>query len=957
MINILPTGFNRNGQTGIFTPNSQITFTELYKLVTTDKALQDLTKKARQKVQDFKHYSGGDKDFLKVLKKKATNAKMYGVPHLQPSFSGSSFSQYLHIDIDKVDNVGEVFTMLCGLDCVTFAARTLSGAGVFALVKLENKECSPEVFEVIKIGFKNYLKERKCSLEIDDAVCFYHTRAVCADPFAYLNLDAKNFDFTKHITNTEATKSKALQQKNDSNQQPRNVFAVDFTPREQRIDKSEVREALDFLIAVGANFAKCHSDYFKVFAACCYAAKNNLEAYNLTKEVLKNSHNFWASDCSFRTDLETKDCEKASKYSPLYAIQQAQKFGFFGYSNDVYLEHEGDNVTDCLEKNGLSLDFFFNGFIIAKTGAGKTYFIRSQVKQGKKIILLVPTNQLCEDVAAEAKRDGIKCEVWDSKHKRDADLDCSFFVATYNSFENLACNLEDFKGAKDYILVLDEAHTISTDTYKTDKDSISIFQAITRCKHLFKGVVGLTATPTLYSTEHSLFSFKRYYLKTKTKSTKNLKIVLTKHIFNTQCKEILAAVERGVFVLLHLNSKGEGLEKIKAFLKEYNITFRCLNADTKQEDALLELVNNKVIEGVQVYICTNVVREGVSIKGIKEAVVVSCSPTTSANDLEQISNRFRESKITLVCARMEGRETKKLFFSFAKQDKELRKNAETMSSVLTKNHQREIQKYNAYSNSNHEAAKVLAGSNCCCYDKHTRSFYVCENLISGALNKEYDSYILDDIERFSEKMKVFQWVVEETTDSVQNLAVTAFKSKSTREVIEEVKTVLGEGTGVLCAKGERIKETVLILCKKYGNETILQAFEGVQTSKDLEKLEKRLKMHFSSSGPVRGLIDVFEGKLIEGERYERKEILDIYNSARRANGLLGKRDCWGELQNIIQVKQSGDKYVVKKCRFIKRKTDFFTTVQPLKIQALQPLYSTTKKNLKNEHEVLSYCPF
>jgi hypothetical protein len=960
MVNILPLGFNRKGKTGIYTPNTPITLQELYTKVTSCQKLQSLTEKARVKVAAFKHYKeteNPDETKLNQLAEEATNAKIYGLPHLQPSFNSESFSGFLHIDIDNVVDVKSVFDNLCTLDCISFAARTVSGKGIFCLVKVDLTNFHTAKYQSLLEAFSSY--SSTLNIPKNDIFHIGQTRAIASDKFAYLNLTAKNFEYQNYLTEEEKVKSKRAKKEKDTQN------TVDFCPVAHDIDKNEVLQALKFLIAKNANFAECYNDYFQTFAACCYVSGTNSEAYDLTDEVLKASLTYQVSD--FKLNLRGKDCEKASTYSPIYILKQAQKLGFIYNPVTVETLHlEGLNVAHGLSLNNIAFKDLNRSVLVAPTGSGKSWYIRSIVEKGligEKIVLCVPTNQLCKEVAAEAKISGIECEIWDGANKRDANLCAVFFVCTYNSFLDLVYNLDCLGTVKNYNLILDEAHGVGVDTYKTDKDNNSIFAAI--CTHLdsFKSVVGLTATPVYFSKLHPLHFFKTLRLKITATSVKKCFLVQAPDgLFLERCRQILQAIKEGRFILLHLNSKGANLDKYKNFLVASGVSFRLLNADTKKEDALLELVNNKVIEGVQVYICTNVIREGVSIKNIKEVTVISCDSTASVNDLEQVANRFRETNINLVVVRNDtkkegAKRAKRDFFSFEKTDAHYTDVAAQTAKVLTLQLQHEVIDLGFYNTKEHEAARTAAGLDLCFYNKNLLAFTPCASLVTGAINKDFASYVLECKERTQQAFEGFGWTVAHIEGTGEILTVTKEKGKSNKEVISEVKRFLIEGVDVvLCKRGEVVKTKIEGLCKKHGQEVVFRALDKIETSQQLTKLDKRLKFLSSKSGVVKQLIDTFRVLVTaakeeseHGGKLSRTSLCRTWNEAREAVGLHWKKDCWHDLQLVVEVTQSKDIYVVKLLDFYLDFSKIFTTVNPLIINKL------TGKS--NTNEVLSFCPF
>jgi hypothetical protein len=241
------------------------------------------------------------------------------------------------------------------------------------------------------------------------------------------------------------------------------------------------------------------------------------------------------------------------------------------------------------------------------------------------------------------------------------------------------------------------------------------------------------------------------------------------------------------------------------------------------------------------------------------------------------------------------------------------------------------------------------------YHQSSATFEVCKTSISQAVNKRIDSFTLESKYRVKNELEAFGWCVEIIEGTSERLDVTKPKTKSYKDVLKEVKSVLIENLTVeLCTRGEEAKQRIEKLSAKYGMEAIFTALEYVETRQQLTRLERRLVcLRDKTTRPAAAARDKFLASLVEGKHYDRQQITKLYKEAfvKLGGEHSNPEAAWSMVQNYVEVIQKRKKYTVKFLKFSLEKNQNFTV--------LNRCNSLKNNELKNDFDFmpLTNTPF
>lgn len=305
----------------------------------------------------------------------------------------------------------------------------------------------------------------------------------------------------------------------------------------------------------------------------------------------------------------------------------------------------------------------FKVVIDAPTGVGKNIAVIQNAKKDRTI-LVVPLQKLIKSVLADVEKYCPDLKVGCLYEGVDTvEKDCDLYVTSYNSFvgsenaktsKSLLNKLDDFDYHvyKDFLLVIDEIHTINYDRFKqlSKTDSNFFINIINNAKR-FERFIGLTGTlnSTLPLEVDRIIEVRR-----KTLDIKKEYGYIIKNSFGdaSDFKIIQNYIGKGYFPLIYKqNTKKDGWRgKMEEYALNNGFNLAFLNAKEKESSANEEIINKQLIsEEWSGLVVTSAVREGVSTFFEKpKKVVCLMLDTVDADTAQQISHRIRNASEVLI---------------------------------------------------------------------------------------------------------------------------------------------------------------------------------------------------------------------------------------------------------------------------------------------------------------------
>jgi hypothetical protein len=347
----------------------------------------------------------------------------------------------------------------------------------------------------------------------------------------------------------------------------------------------------------------------------------------------------------------------------------------YNYKIEQYLYRTFDTVVLPALNEGeyLSKYFDYSNFgtstkdfkvvIDAPTGVGKNIAVIQNAKKDRTI-LVVPLQKLIKSVLADVEKYCPELKVgclYEGVDTIEKGLD--LYVTSYNSFvgsennknsKSLLNKLDDFdyNVYNDFLLVIDEIHTINYDRFKQVRktDSNFFINIINNAKR-FKRFVGLTGTlnSTLPLNVDKVIEVRR--------STVDIKkeygyIIKNSFEDSADFNIIKSYIDKGYFPLIYKqNTKKDGWRgKMEEYAVTNGLNFAFLNAKEKSSEANSEIIDKQCIsEEWSGLVVTSAVREGVSTFFEKpKKVVCLMLDTVDADTAQQISHRIRNASEVLI---------------------------------------------------------------------------------------------------------------------------------------------------------------------------------------------------------------------------------------------------------------------------------------------------------------------
>lgn len=384
----------------------------------------------------------------------------------------------------------------------------------------------------------------------------------------------------------------------------------------------------------------------------------------ITRKITENEENIFiiirkfVLDCiSYNVDnLEIVDFMRNNicyhsidRYVKYYESDFLDK-GFYEYSRGIrqkVIEEKKNNIEFSKffvlkygkqKVSDLNLTFTEPTYIVGKPNMGKTYSICN--KKDEKLILVCP-NTAAVDSAAEQYsiqryREGF----------RISDYSATKFICTADSLEKLTYDLRNNNCKLDeFVLYIDEAHTLATSTSKTYKNKV--LNTVMDLLPLFKNFILMSGTP--FKVSHPALNNMKYInVEWDTIPTTNAQIVNYKDklvAFENKFRSI--DVDGKPHFVYYQNAQEQGgLGKLIDYMVESGVSrdeIQLINSHVKNEDSFVDLLQNERIkDNIKLVICTSLISEAINIQN-ENFSAIHFLTVEHPIMLEQTVNRFRKN--------------------------------------------------------------------------------------------------------------------------------------------------------------------------------------------------------------------------------------------------------------------------------------------------------------------------
>lgn len=279
---------------------------------------------------------------------------------------------------------------------------------------------------------------------------------------------------------------------------------------------------------------------------------------------------------------------------------------------------------------GNHLSNHLNSLLVAPCGTGKTYTVINYYKNKNiKFILLVPNKSVVEQLEQEYKICGTK----EKTINTILELKKPFIVACYESIKHI----KNISFLKEYILIIDETHSLIQDFHY--RDNTVIFKLMDK----FRSCKFLTATPYNLIKNYD----ERIDFVTSKKINAEISLItpgidsLTKNkkkLTKIKYKKLLDDIQKvkPFPTLLVFTSGIEDMEEITGL--------NVVHSGNRQGEAYESIINGILPQGLTV--TTNLFNAGLSLYNEEEVnlIIDFKSYDVNKSSFTQLINRFRKSK-------------------------------------------------------------------------------------------------------------------------------------------------------------------------------------------------------------------------------------------------------------------------------------------------------------------------
>lgn len=276
-------------------------------------------------------------------------------------------------------------------------------------------------------------------------------------------------------------------------------------------------------------------------------------------------------------------------------------------------------------------------FLIARPGSGKTEFIKSLTKDGKRILLVEPYTSILQS-KIETSDLGFYCVYGNKSLELSKHLNIAM---TFDKFTLI--DAEEASILFDYI-VIDESHLLTMSAYR---DTVPA-DCLDKCKQLQTKVILMTGTPVA---EHMFVNFSTITRCVKPLNyNKNVRFVCCKHDGDKITKiaeHIVKSLECGKKILFPTNKGDVFMHAIVGAVRMMlgrNPRVKYYKKDNALHDFVQSINEQGTLGDVEILFCTNYLSVGIDINDTCEFDVIYDEAFT-AQEIEQFNSRLRKIAI------------------------------------------------------------------------------------------------------------------------------------------------------------------------------------------------------------------------------------------------------------------------------------------------------------------------
>ena len=286
-------------------------------------------------------------------------------------------------------------------------------------------------------------------------------------------------------------------------------------------------------------------------------------------------------------------------------------------------------------KNTLKQNFKKITLIEAGAGLGKTEMIKSFVKDGDKVIMVMPFTSTIKSKVEQDKD-------WAFSYaNKKPDLDARGLALTVDKFSHL--NPMDLKILGFKYIFIDESHLLFMSEYRP-----VMAKVIELIRQLEIPVIFTTGTPVA----ESIFFPDLQYIKVTKDDTreKDFSVFIThteQDCLYHMCKSMANDISAGKKILFPTNAGTMYQNKIRVLLEHFlddEVVVNYYKKSNNGEDFMDEVNFNKTVSNSNVLMCSTFLSVGVDINDRDEFVIYTNS-LWMPQELEQFANRLRNNNL------------------------------------------------------------------------------------------------------------------------------------------------------------------------------------------------------------------------------------------------------------------------------------------------------------------------
>lgn len=388
-----------------------------------------------------------------------------------------------------------------------------------------------------------------------------------------------------------------------------------------KYDREHMSWAKTFASAVERNAAGT--------APCVWSAIKELREKHGFKISVKNRSTIVVNEIIAEHNTEDKVAEYIMSTLPVQKDFELKVSHEFNLAPDEYLSTYKQQLEDVFVI-GLN-------YLIARPGSGKTEFIKSLTKDGKRILFVEPYTSILQS-KIETSNLGFYCVYGNKSLELSKHLNIAM---TFDKFTLI--DAEEASILFDYI-VIDESHLLTMSAYR---DTVPA-DCLDKCKQLQTKVVLMTGTPVA---EHMFVNFSTITRCNKPLNyNKLVRFVCCKHDGDKITKiasHIVKSLSTGKKILFPTNKGDVFMHAIVGAVRMMlgrNPRVKYYKKDNALHDFVQTINEQGTLGEVEILFCTNYLSVGIDINDTCEFDVIYDEAFT-AQEIEQFNSRLRKIAI------------------------------------------------------------------------------------------------------------------------------------------------------------------------------------------------------------------------------------------------------------------------------------------------------------------------